>query len=51
MARKLKAWNVNDIKVKAWNTVKLIKMSLSPFQALWILYYKKVRVFKLSLLL
>ena len=29
MARKLKAWNVNDIKVKAWNTVKLIKMSSS----------------------
>ena len=27
MARKLKAWNVNDIKVKAWNIVKLIKMS------------------------
>ena len=25
MARKLKAWNVNDTKVKAWNIVKLIK--------------------------
>ena len=31
MARKLKAWNVNDIKVKAWNIVKLIKMSFFSF--------------------